>query len=142
MGFKKNIFTVREISLHVLNQVILADADFQINQRNAWLQMGKSDETFAGFSKLSSLFLNEIDYSFELMPAPPSWWDKLKQFFGIRLKSDNSYYAIATANPTPSNLKIKISIKRDSPGKYDSEIATTPETPLKPEEINVIGFIK
>ena len=142
MAYNKHVFTLKEISTHLMNQVIMSDTDFQLNQRDAWLALGKTDEAYAGYAKLSALFLSEIDYSFELMPRPFSKWDKFKQFFRIPLKSNRSNYAIADANTTPANLKIKISIKRESQGKYDTSIETVPPTPLKPEEINVIGFTK
>jgi hypothetical protein len=143
MPIKKNVFTVREIAAHLLNQAIMADTDFQLNQQSAWQQMNKQDTRYAGFSKASSLFLNEMDFSFELMPTPLSWWEKIKLLFGGRLKSRGTFYTVASASaPSESKLKIKISIKREGQGKYDSAITTTPETPLKPEEINVVGFIK
>jgi len=93
---------------------------------------------------MSNLFhLNEIDYSFEITPKAFSWWDKFKMLFQKQFKSGAAYYTIAKAHePAQSNLKIKITIKRESPGKYGSDITTTPETSLKSEEINVIGFSK
>src|ERR1017187_9341788 len=143
MSLKNNVFTVKEIALHFLNQIIMADAEFQINQRNAWLQLGKNDDLYAGFAKLNLLFLNEIDYSFEITPTSFSFWDKMKMIFSRQLKSGAMYYTMAKASePSVSNLKITITIKRESAGKYNSDITTTPETSLKSEEINVIGFSK
>ena len=63
--------------------------------------------------------------------------------FSRQLKSGAMYYTMAKASePSVSNLKITITIKRESAGKYNSDITTTPETSLKSEEINVIGFSK
>lgn len=143
MPLQKNFFTVREIATHLLNETIMADTDFQLNQQSAWLQMNKSDSRLAGLAKASALFLKEMDFSFELMPTPVSWFNKIKLFFGARLKSKSTYYTLATTNAErESILKIKITIIRESPGKYDSIVATSPETHLKPEEINVVGFPK
>ena len=121
----------------------MADTDFQLNQRAAWQQLGKGEDIYAGFAKLNSLFLSEIDYSFEITPATISFWDKVKILFGRKLKTGANYYTIAKeSEKTLENLKIKVTIKRESPGKYDSSVVTTPETALKPEEINVINFPK
>lgn len=119
----------------------MADTDFQLNQQSAWRQMNKGDDRFAGFAKASALFLNEMDFSFELEQTPVSMWDKVKLFFGGRLKSTGTFYTVASAKAGGEGiLKIKISIRRDGPGKYETDIVTNPET--KPEEINVVGFIK
>jgi hypothetical protein len=143
MSLKNNVFTLKEIGNHFLSQISMADAEFQINQRNAWIALGKADDLYAGFAKLNSLFLNEIDYSFEITPTSFSFWEKVKMFFGTKHKAGAMYYTMAkTSEASANNLKIKITIKRESAGKYDSEIKTMPETSLKNEEINVIGFTK
>lgn len=72
--------------LHLAQEVIRADAEMQLLQRRAWLDLNQGFPLMEGLDHLSYLGLREVRMTFWLEAIAPSRWGRLKErvliFFG------------------------------------------------------------
>ena len=133
----------------ILNQTIRADAEFQINQRNAWQEFAKDTTVFngidlaAGFQHQRSLFMDELTFELDLVPDVPGFWEKVGNKMLFRKTPGGSFYRLKKMNEqNPGNMHVKLIIRRNIDNRYQAEVITDPKNPAKPEDIHVTGIAR
>jgi len=140
---------LNEWALAILNETIRADAEFQLNQRNAWQEFSKNSGYFhgidisAGFQHQRNLFMNELSFELDLIPDVPTLWDKVSTLLLFRRKQSGSFFHLKKAGEEgTAGLHVTLVIKRTSDSKYQSEVHLDPDNDKKPEDICVVNIIR
>ena len=138
---------LNEWVLSILNETIKADAEFQINQRNAWREFSEKTENFSGiditsgFQHQRSLFMNELTFKFDLIPDVSGFWDKVFNLVLFRQKQSGSFFHLKKdGEQSPEGLHVTLIIKRDTDNRYQSEVILDPKDSRKPEDIHVVDI--
>ena len=140
---------LNEWVITILNETIRADAEFQINQRNAWQEFSANMENFngiditAGFQHQRNLFMNELTFEFDLIPDIPRFWDKILDVLLFRQAQHGSFYRLKKMGEESfSQLHVKMIIKRNIDNRYQSEVILDPKDSKKPEDIHVVDIVR
>lgn len=138
---------LNEWVLSILNETIKADAEFQINQRNAWQEFSDNIENIkgiditAGFQHQRSLFMNELTFEFDLIPEISSFWDKVSNLVLFRRKQSGSFFHLKKIGEQKTEgLHVTLIIKRNTDNRYQSEVLLDPKDSKKPEDIHVVDM--
>jgi hypothetical protein len=138
---------LNEWLLTILNETIRSDAEFQINQRNAWQEFSNKTEIFdgvdisAGFQHQQSLFVNELTFEFDLIPIEPKFWDKI--LFIFHRERDRNFYRLKKIGEQHIVVvHVKLLIKRGTDNKYQSDIILEPRDSKRPENIHVVDITR
>jgi hypothetical protein len=136
-----------EWAITMLNQTIRADAEFQINQRNAWLEFEKSTAVFngidlaAGFQHQRNLFMDEVTFELDLVPDIPGFFDRTINAVLFRKAPRGVYYRLKKPEEQhPGALHVRLVVKRNIDNRYQSEVTLDPKDKGKPEQIQVRGI--
>lgn len=132
-------FTLQAISQSLLNETVLADADFQLAQRSAWHQATKESALMSGFSYQELLQVSEFEFAFNVKSYRPSlwqllvWWYKKNRPRGMlyRLSKNKS-----------GNINLRIVLCRNLQGKYETKTESVPPVITQPENAYVAGILK
>ena len=140
---------LNEWVITILNETIRADAEFQINQRNAWQEFSAQTKNFngiditAGFQHQRNLFMNELTFNFDLVPDIPQFWDKILNLMLFRRVQRGSFYRLKkTGEESTAGLHVTMIIKRNSDNRYQSEVILDPKDSKKPEDIHVVVIVR
>jgi hypothetical protein len=140
---------LNEWVITILNQTIRADAEFQINQRNAWQEFSKDAiivdgiDLAAGFQHQRSMVIDELTIELDLVPDIPTFWEKVGNALLFRKPRVGSFYRLKKANEqNPENMHVRLIIKRNIDNRYQPEVIIDPKTSQKPEEIHVTGIAR
>jgi hypothetical protein len=137
---------LNEWAITMLNQAIRADAEFQINQRNAWLEFARDMPVFdgidiaAGFQHQRSLFLDEVTFEMDLVPDIPTFRDRLVSALSFRKAEKGLFYRLRKENgQNPEGMHVRLVIKRNIDNRYKGEVVIEPKGLKKPEDIHLVG---
>jgi hypothetical protein len=138
-----------EWALTILNETIRADAEFQLNQRNAWQVFAEKTGTFkgidisAGFQHQRNLFMNEVTFALDLIPDVPRFWDKVFNLVLFKRKQSGSFFHLKkTGEESTAGLHVTLVIKRTTDNRYQSEVRLDPNASKKPEDIRVVNITR
>ena len=141
--------SLNEWVLTILNETIRADADFQINQRNAWKEFSDTTDFFngiditAGFQHQRNLFLNELTFEFDLIPDVPHFWDKILNLVLFRQEQDGSFYHLKKiGEQSIEGIHVNLIIKRNIGNNYQSEVILDPKDFKNPKDIHVVDIAR
>lgn len=134
-------FSLQEISKHLLNEVILADADFQIAQREVWRKVSESSKLMEGFAQMESLKVNEFDFELNIQPYKPSLWRMLVWLINKK-KPQGVMYQVSKRNEKRKDIHVKIKLQRGKLGNYETQIQSDPPIEEKPEKTYVAGAFR
>jgi hypothetical protein len=134
-------FSLQEISRHLLNEVILADADFQLAQREAWRKVSENSEWMNGFAQMESLKVNEFDFELNIQPYKPSLWRSLIWLINKR-KPKGVMYRVSKKAEKRKDIRVKIKLQRGKLGNYETEIQSDPPIEGKSEDTYVAGAFR
>jgi hypothetical protein len=134
-------FSLQEISKHLLNEVILADADFQIAQREAWRNVSASFKLMDGFSQMESLQVNEFNFDLPIQPYKPSLWKNLIWMINKK-RPPGTLYRVSKRDDKRKDIHVKIKLQRGKLNGYETQIESNPPIEEKPEDTYVAGAFK
>jgi hypothetical protein len=142
----KNAVRLTELTTSILNEIVRADAQFQINQRAAWegldeiMYRPEGINLISGLSRQENLFVQEFAFEFGLVPYKENpLLAPVKKILGMSLKGN--VYRLAPANEIPaSRINVRIIIRRDRDKSIHAELETEPAKPVKKEDIYVTGL--
>jgi hypothetical protein len=142
----KNTVRLTELTTSILNEIVRADAQFQINQRAAWEGLDESMfrpegiNLISGLSRQENLFVQEFTFEFGLVPVTePAILATVKRWFGVSRKG--YFYRMAPETEKPeSRINVRIIIRRDRDKSIHADLETEPAKPVKKEEIYVTGL--
>jgi hypothetical protein len=133
----------------ILNETIRADAEFQLNQRNAWIEFSNKTEMVdgiditAGFQHQRSLLMKELTFDFDLIPDVPRFWDKVLNLILFRQPQHGYYYRLKKKGETGiADIHVKMIIKRDQEERFQQEVILDPKDSPKAEDIHVVDVAR
>ena len=134
-------FSLQEISKHLLNEVVLADADFQLAQREAWREVSESSKLMDGFAQMESLKVNEFDFELNIQPYKPSLWRSLVWLINKK-KPQGILYRVSKRDDKRKGIQVKIKLQRGKLNSYETKIESDPPIEEKPENTYVAGAFR
>ncbi len=116
---------------HLMQEVILADAEMQLLQRSGWIGLNKGFPLAEGLDHLEFLGLNEVKLTFNVEPVRDSLWGRFKRWFksvlGKPEPAATVLYRLIPDRLIPGEAEIKtgfkvsISVSRSSDRIYKVE---------------------
>lgn len=145
MASSSQAVTLQELGTHLLNEVIRADAQMQLNQRQTWrelIDMNTQLVDSLGMGPASFLGVDEMRFDLALSPAKPSWWKR----FGFRVglvrdpyKVFKNYYQIHRKKDAQQPIVLSVVVSRNNKGKWDAEYKSDQIPELNPKDTHVAG---
>ncbi|MBI5562357.1 MAG: hypothetical protein HY894_05840 [Deltaproteobacteria bacterium] len=74
---------LKEFIDHFAREIIRADSDMQLRQREVWLGRYAGHNPAEGLDHLTYLGLTEVRLGFRVAPTAPGLWTRVKQAFFI-----------------------------------------------------------
>ncbi|MGD1844923.1 MAG: hypothetical protein ACFB10_05970 [Salibacteraceae bacterium] len=138
--------TLQQLSTHLLNEVIRADAQMQLNQRQTWkelIDMNTQLVDSIGMGPAPFLGVDEMRFDLSLTPAKPSRWQRFKARLGIGAdpyQALKNHFVLHRSTATEQAIAVSIVVKRDNQGRWKAAQESSAEADLIPEESHVIGI--
>ena len=130
----KGRFTIEELSNHLVNQVIMADADMQLKQGAAWRELTKDTPLTAGGSHLNFLGMEEASLGFSVALHRPFWMRVVGVFAPKFAQKHQRLSLVSTAQ---SQFNVTIRVKRTIANRYEKEVDTNLPDDLKGKRVGV-----
>lgn len=148
-------FTIKEISDHLLSEILKADADFQIRQGLIGKQLqadlnnsinekaGIPGEHLQDSASITPLHIDKVEFCFRVQPVRETFWVKLRRLWSKSIpKHDHLYRFVDHGNNSRSlagGADVKISVSRSLDGGYQGHIVS-PVSLTENPDIYVSGF--
>jgi hypothetical protein len=135
-----------DLTTNILNEIIRADAEFQLNQRAAWEGLDEIMERpgginlITGLSRQENLLVREFSFEFGIVPYRDNLLiSTFKRMTGKPVKT-NLYKLAGEDKHNEKKIRVRFIIHRERDKTFKTEVVTEPELTEKKEDIYVAGI--
>jgi len=129
MNSSKRAYPLDVLLQHMMQEVVIADAQAQILQQTGWIEIRKAIagkegiDLSEGLGQLAYLGLREVTLTFRVGPVQMSCWARLKGFAGSLLGKSSApekrtFRLIPEGSADKPGLTITVTICRTPDGRY------------------------